>query len=97
MVLYHSLSTNADIYSFCLLCTQVAEKCLSLGAQKALYIAADMSSDTDPDRVVDFALEKLGGFDFVILNHIGPSPFTMWGGDVEHTKWLMKVVQLLMS
>lgn len=70
---------------------QVAEKCLSLGAQKALYVAADMSSDTDPDRVVDFALEKLGGLDFVILNHIGSSPFTMWGGDVEHTKWLMKV------
>ncbi|XP_034072120.1 hydroxysteroid 11-beta-dehydrogenase 1-like protein [Gymnodraco acuticeps] len=70
---------------------QVAEKCLSLGAQKALYIAADMASESDPDKVVDFALEKLGGLDYLVLNHIGPSPFSMWEGDVEHTRWLMKV------
>ncbi|TNM87397.1 hydroxysteroid 11-beta-dehydrogenase 1-like protein isoform X2 [Takifugu flavidus] len=70
---------------------QVAEKCLSLGAQKALYIAADMSSESDPEKVVDFALEKLGGLDYLVLNHIGPSPFTVWQGDVEHTKWLMQV------
>lgn len=72
----------------------MAEKCLSLGAQKALYIAADMASETEPEQVVDFALEKLGGLDYLVLNHIGPSPFSMWKGDVEHTKWLMQVVQL---
>lgn len=71
--------------------SQVTEKCLSLGAQKALYIAADMASDSDPNKVVDFALEKLGGLDYVVLNHIGPSPFSMWEGDVEHTRWLMQV------
>ncbi|XP_061634082.1 hydroxysteroid 11-beta-dehydrogenase 1-like protein isoform X2 [Phyllopteryx taeniolatus] len=70
---------------------QVAEKCLSLGAQKALYIAADMSSDSDPDRVVDFALDQLGGLDYLVLNHIGPSPFNMWEGDIQHVEWLMKV------
>ncbi|XP_070817463.1 hydroxysteroid 11-beta-dehydrogenase 1-like protein [Chaetodon trifascialis] len=70
---------------------QVAEKCLSLGAQKALYIAADMASESEPDKVVDFALEKLGGLDYLVLNHIGPSPFSPWEGDVEHVKWLMKV------
>ncbi|XP_029285841.1 hydroxysteroid 11-beta-dehydrogenase 1-like protein isoform X1 [Cottoperca gobio] len=70
---------------------QVAEKCLSLGAQKALYIAADMASESDPDKVVDFAIEKLGGLDYLVLNHIGPSPFSMWEGDVDHTRWLMKV------
>lgn len=70
---------------------QVAEKCLSLGAQKALYIAADMASETDPDKVVSFALDRLGGLDYLVLNHIGPSPFSMWEGDVEHTRWLMKV------
>ncbi|KAM6939273.1 hydroxysteroid 11-beta-dehydrogenase 1-like protein [Lycodopsis pacificus] len=69
----------------------VAEKCLSLGAQKALYIAADMASESDPDKAVDFALEKLGGLDYLVLNHIGQSPFSMWEGDVEHTRWLMKV------
>lgn len=72
----------------------MAEKCLGLGAQKALYIIGDMYSDSDPDRVVDFALEKLGGLDYLVLNHIGSSPFSMWQGDVEHTKWLMQVLQL---
>uniref|UniRef100_I3JB86 Hydroxysteroid (11-beta) dehydrogenase 1-like a n=1 Tax=Oreochromis niloticus TaxID=8128 RepID=I3JB86_ORENI len=70
---------------------QVVEKCLSLGAQKAFYIAADMANESDPDKVVDYALEKLGGLDYLVLNHIGPSPFSMWKGDVDHTKWLMKV------
>ncbi|XP_047444144.1 hydroxysteroid 11-beta-dehydrogenase 1-like protein [Mugil cephalus] len=70
---------------------KVAEKCLSLGAQKALYIAADMGSESDPDKVVDFAVEKLGGLDYLILNHIGSTPFGMWDGDVKHTGTLMKV------
>uniref|UniRef100_G3PHF5 Hydroxysteroid (11-beta) dehydrogenase 1-like b n=1 Tax=Gasterosteus aculeatus TaxID=69293 RepID=G3PHF5_GASAC len=72
---------------------KVAEECLRLGAQKALYVAADMASESDPDTVVDFALEHLGGLDYLVLNHIGPSPFSMWEGDVEHTRWLMKVAR----
>ncbi|KAG7257350.1 hypothetical protein CRUP_000632 [Coryphaenoides rupestris] len=70
---------------------KVAEECLRLGAQKALYVEADMSGETDPDRVVSFALDQLGGLDHVILNHIGPSPFSMWAGDLDHVKWIMKV------
>ncbi|XP_057696209.1 hydroxysteroid 11-beta-dehydrogenase 1-like protein [Corythoichthys intestinalis] len=70
---------------------QVAEKCLSLGAQKALYIAADMGVDSDPNMVVDFALDQLGGLDYLVLNHIGSSPFSMWEGDIQHLGWLMKV------
>ncbi|XP_029002757.1 hydroxysteroid 11-beta-dehydrogenase 1-like protein [Betta splendens] len=69
---------------------QVVEKCLSLGAQKAVYVAADMADEAQPEKVVDFALEKLGGLDYLVLNHIGPSPFSMWDGDVEHMRWLMK-------
>lgn len=70
---------------------QVVEKCLTLGAQKAFYIAGDMATESDPDKVVEFSLEKLGGLDYLVLNHIGPSPFSMWKGDVEHTRWLMQV------
>uniref|UniRef100_A0A3B5LNJ3 Hydroxysteroid (11-beta) dehydrogenase 1-like a n=1 Tax=Xiphophorus couchianus TaxID=32473 RepID=A0A3B5LNJ3_9TELE len=69
---------------------QVTEKCLSLGAQKALYISGDMSTESDPDKVVDFALEKLGGLDYLVLNHIGVTRFAMWDGDVNHVRWLMK-------
>ncbi|XP_063057465.1 hydroxysteroid 11-beta-dehydrogenase 1-like protein isoform X1 [Engraulis encrasicolus] len=70
---------------------EVVEKCLGLGAQKAVYIPADMAEPADPEKVVSFAVEQLGGLDYLILNHIGPSPFAFWDGDIEHTKWLMQV------
>ncbi|NP_001098261.1 hydroxysteroid 11-beta-dehydrogenase 1-like protein precursor [Oryzias latipes] len=70
---------------------QVVEKCLSLGAQKAVYIAADMSTDADPDKVVDFALEELGGLDYLVLNHIGSIDLRMWDGDHEQVQQLMKI------
>lgn len=95
---YSSFFYSPPLHIYCLrslITTQVAEKCLSLGAQKALYLPADMSSDSDPAKVVDFALDKLGGLDYLVLNHIGATPFTMWKGDVEHTKWLMQVLQQL--
>ncbi|KAJ8366525.1 hypothetical protein AAFF_G00350940 [Aldrovandia affinis] len=70
---------------------EVAERCLELGAQRALYIPADMGVTSDPEKVVKFAVEELGGLDYLVLNHIGPTPFAMWDGDVEHTRWLMQV------
>uniref|UniRef100_A0A8C9T1C3 Hydroxysteroid (11-beta) dehydrogenase 1-like a n=1 Tax=Scleropages formosus TaxID=113540 RepID=A0A8C9T1C3_SCLFO len=78
---------------------RVAEKCVSLGAQKVLYIAADLAQPSDPDRVKRQALEGsllpsfvfAGGLDYLVLNHIGASPFATWDGDVEHTRWLMQV------
>ncbi|XP_015155177.3 hydroxysteroid 11-beta-dehydrogenase 1-like protein isoform X5 [Gallus gallus] len=69
---------------------EVMKKCLTLGAKKVFYIPADMSSPSEPDRVVQFAVQNLGGLDYLVLNHIGVSPFQMWGGDVEHTRWLMQ-------
>lgn len=39
---------------------KVMEKCLTLGAKKIFYIPADMSSPSEPDRVVQFAVQKLG-------------------------------------
>ncbi|XP_012677066.1 hydroxysteroid 11-beta-dehydrogenase 1-like protein [Clupea harengus] len=70
---------------------QVVQKCMAMGAQKAAYIPADMSVASDPEKVVKFAEEHLGGLDYLVLNHIGPSPFAMWDGDAEHTRWLMQV------
>lgn len=70
---------------------QVVKKCLEMGAQKALFIPADMANPTDSDRVVQYAIDHLGGLDFLVLNHIGPSPYRMWDGDVEHTRWLLQV------
>ncbi|XP_062868595.1 hydroxysteroid 11-beta-dehydrogenase 1-like protein [Trichomycterus rosablanca] len=70
---------------------EVVKKCMDLGAQKALYIAADMAKPADADRVVKYAEEQLKGLDYIVLNHIGPSPYGMWDGDVDHTRWLMEV------
>uniref|UniRef100_A0A8C8RVC0 Hydroxysteroid 11-beta-dehydrogenase 1-like protein n=1 Tax=Pelusios castaneus TaxID=367368 RepID=A0A8C8RVC0_9SAUR len=70
---------------------KVMEKCLQLGAEKVFYIPADMSSPQAPEEVVQFALKKLGGLDHLVLNHIGVTPFQMWDGDVNHTRWLMQV------
>ncbi|XP_008120779.2 hydroxysteroid 11-beta-dehydrogenase 1-like protein [Anolis carolinensis] len=70
---------------------KVMAKCLELGAKKAVYFVADMASPTEPEKLVRFASEQLGGLDFVVLNHIGASPFEMWAGDVDHLRWLMQV------
>ncbi|XP_073718301.1 hydroxysteroid 11-beta-dehydrogenase 1-like protein isoform X2 [Misgurnus anguillicaudatus] len=70
---------------------QVVKKCLEMGAQKALFIAADMANPTDSERVVHYTIDQLGGLDFLVLNHIGPSPYGMWDGDVEHIQWLLQV------
>ncbi|XP_019898908.1 hydroxysteroid 11-beta-dehydrogenase 1-like protein isoform X2 [Esox lucius] len=70
---------------------QVVDKCHGLGAQKALYVAADMANHADPERVVKFAVDQLGGLDYLVLNHKGDMPFGMWDGDVEQTRWLMQV------
>ncbi|XP_048844740.1 hydroxysteroid 11-beta-dehydrogenase 1-like protein [Brienomyrus brachyistius] len=70
---------------------KVSQKCLELGAQRALYVSGDMADASDPGRVLRFALDQLGGLDYLVLNHIGPSPFAMWDGDVEHARWLMQV------
>uniref|UniRef100_U3IDG4 Hydroxysteroid 11-beta-dehydrogenase 1-like protein n=2 Tax=Anas TaxID=8835 RepID=U3IDG4_ANAPP len=70
---------------------KVMEKCLTLGAKKVFYVPADMSSPSEPEKVVQFAVQKLGGLDYLVLNHIGNSPFQMWNGDVEYTHWLMQV------
>ncbi|NXI70977.1 DHI1L protein, partial [Anseranas semipalmata] len=70
---------------------KVMEKCLTLGAKKIFYIPADMSSPSEPEKVVQFAVQKLGGLDYLVLNHIGIAPFQMWNGDVEYTRWLMQV------
>ncbi|OWK52547.1 Hydroxysteroid 11-beta-dehydrogenase 1-like protein [Lonchura striata] len=39
---------------------KVVEKCLTLGAKKIFYIAADMSFPSEPEKMVQFAVQKLG-------------------------------------
>ncbi|XP_077644922.1 hydroxysteroid 11-beta-dehydrogenase 1-like protein [Lonchura striata] len=70
---------------------KVVEKCLTLGAKKIFYIAADMSFPSEPEKMVQFAVQKLGGLDYLVLNHASTNCFQEWAGDVEYTCWLMPV------
>ncbi|NXA53497.1 DHI1L protein, partial [Nothocercus julius] len=91
---YHYASFGAEIVLTArreAVLQKVMKKCLKLGARKVFYITADMSSSSEPEKVVHFAVQKLGGLDYLVLNHIGMTPFQMWDGDVEHTRWLMQV------
>ncbi|XP_028905705.1 hydroxysteroid 11-beta-dehydrogenase 1-like protein [Ornithorhynchus anatinus] len=70
---------------------RVAETCRTLGPGKIHYVAADMALPDQPERVVQFALQKLGGLDYLVLNHIGDSPYRLWDGNVAHLHWLLQV------
>ncbi|XP_020022086.1 hydroxysteroid 11-beta-dehydrogenase 1-like protein isoform X3 [Castor canadensis] len=70
---------------------KVLGNCRKLGAPKVFYIAADMASPEAPEHVVQFALDKLGGLDYLVLNHIGSTPAGMRSRSAQATRWLMQV------
>ncbi|KAE8632632.1 hypothetical protein XENTR_v10001606 [Xenopus tropicalis] len=70
---------------------EVKSRCLELGAKNVFLVVADMASHNAREQVVAEALSALGGLDYLVLNHIGWTPFKMWDGDVNHTRWLMEV------
>lgn len=69
----------------------VVQKCVKLGAQKAMYVTGDMSVHADPERVFKYAVEKLGGLDFLVLNHVGEVNIELWNGDADFVRSLMQV------
>nr|XP_023500306.1 hydroxysteroid 11-beta-dehydrogenase 1-like protein isoform X11 [Equus caballus] len=71
--------------------SQVVGNCRKLGAPKIFYIAADMASPEVPERVVQFALDKLGGLDYLVLNHLGAAPAGTRARSAQATRWLLQV------
>ncbi|KAF5911632.1 hypothetical protein HPG69_008231, partial [Diceros bicornis minor] len=72
------------------LALQVVGNCRKLGAPKVFYIAADMASPEVPGRVVQFALDKLGGLDYLVLNHLGSAPAGTRARSAQATRWLLQ-------
>ncbi|XP_045404898.1 hydroxysteroid 11-beta-dehydrogenase 1-like protein isoform X2 [Lemur catta] len=76
---YHYAHLGSDLvltaYTEALL-QKVVGNCWKLGAPKVFYIATDMASPEAPEHVVQFALDKLGGLDYLVLNHVGSAPAT---------------------
>ncbi|KAI5223534.1 Hydroxysteroid 11-Beta-Dehydrogenase 1-Like Protein [Manis pentadactyla] len=70
---------------------KVVGNCRKLGAPKVFYIAADMASPEVPGRVVQFALDKLGGLDYLVLNHLGATPAGTRARSAQATRWLVQV------
>ncbi|XP_027443389.1 hydroxysteroid 11-beta-dehydrogenase 1-like protein isoform X1 [Zalophus californianus] len=78
---------------------KVVGNCRKLGAPKVFFIAADMASPEVPERVVRFALDKLGegrgldsgGLDYLVLNHLGATPSGTRSRSVQATRWLLQV------
>ncbi|XP_070480854.1 hydroxysteroid 11-beta-dehydrogenase 1-like protein isoform X2 [Equus przewalskii] len=70
--------------------SQVVGNCRKLGAPKIFYIAADMASPEVPERVVQFALDKLGGLDYLVLNHLGAAPAGTRARSAQATRWLLQ-------
>ncbi|XP_034513478.1 hydroxysteroid 11-beta-dehydrogenase 1-like protein isoform X6 [Ailuropoda melanoleuca] len=50
-----------------------------------------MASPEVPGRVVQFALDKLGGLDYLVLNHLGATPAGTRSRSVQATRWLLQV------
>nr|KAF6348768.1 hydroxysteroid 11-beta dehydrogenase 1 like [Myotis myotis] len=70
---------------------KVVGNCRKLGAPKVFFIAADMASREVPELVVQFALDKLGGLDYLVLNHLGAAPAGTRAHSAPGTRWLMQV------
>ncbi|KAI5931320.1 Hydroxysteroid 11-beta-dehydrogenase 1-like protein [Manis javanica] len=70
---------------------KVVGNCRKLGAPKVFYIAADMASPEVPGRVVQFALDMLGGLDYLVLNHLGATPSGTRARSAQATHWLVQV------
>ncbi|XP_009297199.1 hydroxysteroid 11-beta-dehydrogenase 1-like protein [Danio rerio] len=70
---------------------KVTQKCEKLGAKKIMYVTGDMSDPADPERVLKYTIEKLGGLDFLVLNHVGNTNVGLWNRDADHVRSLMQV------
>ncbi|OCT98224.1 hypothetical protein XELAEV_18010455mg [Xenopus laevis] len=63
---------------------EVANECLKLGAASAHYVASDMGNLTSAQYVAQEAVNKLGGLDYLVLNHIGGSAsFGFFKGEMD--------------
>lgn len=66
---------------------KVASKCKELGASSVELVAADMTVQEDRDKVIRFTGERLGGLDYLILNH-ATLRHAAWTGHRENLTFL---------
>ena len=69
---------------------QVVAKCKELGAQEAFYLALDMGTENGTRRLMDEAKARFGGLDHLILNHVAYSTMSVWSGDLDELRKVLK-------
>ncbi|XP_067861684.1 hydroxysteroid 11-beta-dehydrogenase 1-like protein B [Heptranchias perlo] len=63
----------------------VKQRCLELGAASADYVLSDMSDLSSAGNVIKETQEKLGGLDYLVLNHFGGiGKFGYFKGEIQH-------------
>ncbi|XP_070559671.1 hydroxysteroid 11-beta-dehydrogenase 1-like protein isoform X1 [Ptychodera flava] len=69
---------------------EVSKKCIELGAQEAHYLPMDMAKVNDTGRLIVEAEKKLGGLDYLVLNH-ALYYWELWDGNIEKLQNIMNV------
>ncbi|XP_033112385.1 hydroxysteroid 11-beta-dehydrogenase 1-like protein [Anneissia japonica] len=70
---------------------QVMKQCRKLGAESAYYMPLDMSIPNNTRHLVNEAVQRFGGIDYLILNHIISYSFEFWEGDFDYLERTMTV------
>lgn len=75
---------------------EVVARCRELGRPDGIYhyIPADMSNLTSTELVIKEAQDKLGGIDYLVLNHIIIIPLGMWIGSTDNLTRMDKIVDV---
>lgn len=75
---------------------EVVARCRELGSPGATfgYISADMSNLTMTKTLIMEAVQKMGGLDYLVLNHIYPQKLQFWEGTEEDMDYLNTIIDV---
>ncbi|KAJ8313424.1 hypothetical protein KUTeg_009052 [Tegillarca granosa] len=74
---------------------QVVSRCKEINPNgQYYYISADMLNMTSTYSVINEAKVKLGGIDYLVLNHIIVIPMGVWQGTVENLTLMDKIIDV---
>ncbi|KAL8609096.1 hypothetical protein ACOMHN_030437 [Nucella lapillus] len=75
---------------------KVVERCRELGVEGGVYdyVIADMADMTSVDTVIQQTVDKLGGVDIVVLNHILNHSLAPWNGTRDDRRLLTALLDV---
>ncbi|XP_056003922.1 hydroxysteroid 11-beta-dehydrogenase 1-like protein [Ostrea edulis] len=75
---------------------QVVTRCKELGPEggRYFYKSADMANMSATKEVIQEAIDRLGGIDILVLNHILPIPLGLWEGTPQNLTLTDKIIDV---